>query len=479
MAMSFVGREHELGLLDAELTAARQTGAGRLVWIRGRRRVGKSRLVEEFCSTRDAPYCFYQAPKRARQDALAEFAEAVRESGLPAAGTFADATFGSWLASLRASTRGAEQDAPVIVVIDELPYLAESDDGFTADLQKAWDRALQHTPVLLVCIGSDVRMMQTLVQARSPLHGRPTREMHVKPLNPADVATITATEDPREAFDRYLVIGGFPSLAASWPAGASLEDFLHVALADDQTRFVTDALRVQASEFEQSVQARKVIEVIGHGETAHGKIAARSQITAKTLDAALKVLVEQKQMVHKGLPYAAPPGTKASKYTITDPYLRFWLRFVGPHTTELARGRSDLAVARVLRDWPGYRGRAIEPVVRESVERLLADPSMSDRLGAARHVGSWWRRDHGIEVDLVGGDAPTTPTKIGFVGSIKWFDDKPFGDEDAALLAAHRAQVPGASAARLLAVSRTPVESTDVDVILRPADLLAAWRTIS
>ena len=471
----FVGRSRELAALADELVRVRKTGHGRFVWIRGRRRVGKSRLVQEFCDVSEAPYCFYQAPKRPRDEALREFREAVAESSLAPADAFADVTFASWPAALRAAIADASAEHPAIVVLDEVPYLTEQDPGFAADLQTAWDRWLQGSPVLLVCVGSDVRMMEQLVEERSPLHGRPTKEMRVAPLDPAAVGQITGATDPADAIDRYLVVGGFPLLAASWPSGATFEDFLREALVDDQTPFVTTAERNMAAEFERALQARNVIEAIGHGETAHGRIQARSGVKGNTLSDALETLVEAKRLVVKGLPYAVPPGRTAAKYTVIDSYLRFWLRFVGPHMAELARGRHDLVVARVLRDWNAYRGRAVEPVVREAIERLLADEAFAEPLGGARHVGSYWTRTHEIEVDLVGGDAPS-PTTVGFVGSIKWHAHEPFTSAESDALAAHRARVPGATGARLLVVSRTAASpQARHDVLLGPAELLAAW----
>ena len=234
--------------------------------------------------------------------------------------------------------------------------------------------------------------------------------MHVAPLDPRAVGEITAAANAADAIDRYLVVGGLPLLAASWPARAGLRAFLNSAVADDQTPFATTALRVLASEFQRDLQAERVLRAIGHGETAHGRIADRSGVKGNTLSAALEVLVDVKGLVSRTLPYAVPPSKQPARYTIVDPYLRFWLRFVGPHLAELSRGRSDLVIARIERDWTAYRGRAVEPVVRTALERLLADPELAEKLGGARHVGSWWKRDHSIEIDLVGGDAPDSAT---------------------------------------------------------------------
>lgn len=474
MAM-FLGRAAEMQLLEGELARVRATGEGRFVWMRGRRRVGKSRLVQEFCDGSEAPYCFYQAPRRPREDALRSFCEAVAESSLAAADAFAGATFASWPAALRAALTGASAQRPAILVVDELPYLTEQDPGFAADLQMAWDRSLERAPMLLVCIGSDVRMMEELVRERSPLHGRPTREMPLAPLDPASVAAITQAPGASEALDRHLIVGGFPLLAASWPAGASRDDFLRQALADDQTPFVTTAERIMAAEFQSELQARRVIEAIGWGETAHGRIQTRSGVKGNTLSDALDVLVHAKRLVSRALPYAAPPGRTPARYTVIDPYLRFWLRFVGPHLEELARGRSDLVVERARRDWNTYRGRAVEPMVRAAVERLLADDAFAASLGGARHVGSFWTRSHEVEVDLVGGDAPSA-SKVGFIGSIKWHEGRPFSATEAWALTEHRRSVPGAAGAKLLVVSRTGADpAVEADVVLGPDELLAAW----
>ncbi len=477
--MPFIGRIEELGALQAELDLAGGTGGGRFLWVRGRRRVGKSRLIQEFCDRSKAPYAFYQAPRRERPDALGGFAEAVAESTLPAAAAFDGASYESWPAALRGAAQGLDRAQPGILIIDELPYLAELDPGFPADLQQAWDRTLENAPLLLVCVGSDVRMMETLVGERSPLHGRPTKELRVAPLHPAEVAEITGASDASAAFDRYLVLGGFPLLAASWQGAVELGEFLREALADDQTPFVTTALRIMASEFEGELQAAKVIEAIGHGESAYSRIQGRSGVKGNTLNHALDVLIAKKGLVAKDLPYAVPLGKKAAKYRIADPYLRFWLRFVGPHLDELSRGRPDLVIARVERDWETYRGRAIEPLVRDSLNRLLADPSLSERLGSARHAGAWWRRDHSVEVDLVGGDRPN-PSRISFVGSVKWRDQTPFAASDLRDLATARIRVPGAEAAKLVAVSRSGFEKgLEADATFDPDELLAAWQRAS
>src|SRR5207302_589639 len=94
-------------------------------------------------------------------------------------------------------------------------------------------------------------------------------------------------------------------------------------------------------------------------------------------------------------------------YSVADAYLRFWLAFLGPALPEIERGRGDLVLERIRTEWPRYLGRAIEPIVREAVTRMLPD----ERFGDARFCGTYWTRTGDVEVDLIGGTASPRPNE--------------------------------------------------------------------
>jgi AAA+ ATPase superfamily predicted ATPase len=358
----------------------------------------------------------------------------------------------------------------VVVVIDELPYLVESDAGVPADIQEAWDRELRRRAVLLVCIGSDTRMMRALTQHPAELFGRPTREMVVRPFSPRDLAELSHL-DAIGAFDRYLIVGGLPMIARSWPDRSSRRHYLERALADSSSPLVIDGMRILDAEFPGELQARRVLEAIGCGERTFTAISAHSGVANHAgLTTALNALTA-KGIVDVRLPYAAPPGRKNKRYVVADPYLRFWLRFVGPSVDEIDRGRGDLPLERIERDWPTFRGIAIEPLVRRSLERVLPDP----RFGEARYVGGYWTRTNVPEVDLVGA-AEREPSAVSFVGSIKWRENAMFSRADSRRLVEQRGLVPGAADARLVGVSRRGFAAdAGLDVEVSPDELLQAW----
>jgi hypothetical protein len=470
----FIGRERELAVLDRMLDRVRAGGRagrpGRAMLIRGRRRVGKSRLVEEFVERAGLPYLFFTASAQPTREAdLALFAEAAVTSDLPAAELFRDQHPQSWDAALRLLAQALPEDRPSIVVLDEMPYLIETDPGFEGTLQKIFDREFARKPVLLLCVGSDLAMMEALNDYGRPFHQRAT-EMVVPPLNPADVADMLELS-AAEAFDAYLVSGGLPLILDEWPVGATVHEYLADAVTDPVSALLVSGERALAAEFPAPAQARAVLGAIGSGERTYALIArAAGEMPHSTLARALQLLTA-KRLVESSTPLSTQPS-KETRYVVADPHLRFWLAFLGPYVAEIDRGRGDLILDRITASWTTWRGRAIEPVVREALRRLPAGMLPAD----TAVIGGYWTRTNDPEIDIVGADRGPIAKRITMVGSIKWLENKQFDSHDLARLLVHRDRLPGADKdTPLLAVTRGGSELDSVAVITA-TDLIQAWR---
>jgi hypothetical protein len=470
----FYGRNHELRTLDRLLQRVQERGRtgrpGRAVLIRGRRRVGKSRLVEEFIDRSGLPSLFFTASAQSSTATdLRLFVEAGATSTLPQAALFAGQTPQDWDAALQLLAAALPADEPSIVVLDEMPYLIANDPGFEGTLQKLYDRELSRKPVLLLCVGSDLAMMERLNEYDRPFHQRGT-EMVVPPLSPADVADMLGLE-PAEAIDAFLISGGLPLVLEEWPANAGVFDYLESALADPTTALIVSGERSLAAEFPADAQARLVLSAIGSGERTHTLIGrAAGGLPATSLNRALQLLTA-KRVVEAVTPLSTRPS-KERRYYVADPHLRFWLAFLGPHLTEVERGRGDLTLARIRTSWSSWRGRAVEPVVRESLFRLRAG-GLPDGTGA---IGGYWTRTNDPEIDLVAADHGPVAKHVTAVGSIKWLERKAFDGHDLSRLYVHRTQLPGATESTpLIAVSRAGVAVDGVQAV-GPEQLLSAWR---
>lgn len=471
----FVGRAEELARLDRHLQAVRE-GESRLVSVRGRRQVGKSRLVSEFVTRSGLPQLFVTG---SRQASLAGDLESFRQDAalnctLPDADLLATSVFPTWEQALRTVRAALPADGPSIVVLDEFPWLLQRDPGLDGTLQKLWDRHFEGTAVLMILIGSDLSVMELLTRHDRPLYGR-AKELVVSPLTVRDTARMAGidvadADAAAEAFDAVLLTGGYPRLVMEWRRTPSTEGFLNIQLGDESTEAVTTGQRILDAEFPPDLQASVVLRAVGSGERTFTAISALAGVGGASLTRALKLLSD-KRVVAVDYPVSIRPAAKLSRYRVADPYLRFWLHFIEPAISDIQRGRPDLAIVRVQRDWPNYRGRAIEPLVREAVTRLAAaDPA----LGGAEAVGGWWPRTNNPEVDLVGVAPIQKPNRVSFVGSIKWRQTAPFDQHDLTALAAARPHVPGAETAALIAVARTRC-TAHPDAFYSAADLLHAW----
>jgi AAA+ ATPase superfamily predicted ATPase len=472
--VAFVGREHQLALLDALLEGVRaSTGKdprpGECLLIRGRRRIGKSSLVEAFVDRAAAPAVFFTAAGASTEVELEAFIEAVDSSTLPDRAVFDDATPGNWSAALRQLAGILPDDQPSVVVIDEVPYLVDRVDAFEGILQRAWDRELSRKPVLLILVGSDLSMMEALSSYGRPFHQR-GKEMVLGPLNPAEVGEMLDLA-PAEAFDAALVTGGLPLICADWRRGTDLWQFMAIELANPVAPLLVSAERSLASEFPDAAMARAVLSAIGSGERTFTNIArAAGGVSHSTLTRAAELLVD-KRVVAAELPLSTKPS-KERRYRVTDPYLRFWLTFVAPHLAEIERLRGDIALARVKAGWTTWRGRAIEPLLRESLARLLPD----DALPSAAAIGSYWTRSNNVEIDVVGADRGPVARQLLFLGSIKWLETSAFDGHDLLALQRHRAALTD-DPVPLLAISRSGVSTAGLDAAYGPEELVSAWRS--
>ncbi len=447
--------------------------------MRGRRQAGKSTAVERFVETSRIPYTFvtglYRMPERVQLEAAAE---ALTASQLPLVDADLPGTPGSWREWLGQIALAASS-GPIIVVLDEFPWMTAGDSaGLEGLLQAMWDRILEKRPILLILIGSDIAMMERLSHHDRPLFGR-VRELVVPPLNPAEVATALPNATPFEVFDAYLTTGGYPRLVTALrQSGLSTREWIRDSFTDDFSPLVTAGRLTLDAEFPDSDAAYRVLSAIGASEPARlglGGIAAEIAdpgAAPKTVETsavrALKSLADSKRLVERELP-AWATSTRLRRYRITDPYLRFWFRYIERHADAIARGRGDVAFAAFDRDWPSWRGRTIEPVVRRSLERLGATDA---RVRQVESVLPWWTRDGLVEVDVVASSRERTE----LLGTIKWRESGGITARELSGLAALRSRVPRAADSALAAICPSGQCPDSADFAFSAEDLLDAWR---
>ncbi|MGC4756846.1 AAA family ATPase [Micromonospora trifolii] len=479
----FIGRRTELDLLTKQLDHVKRTGEGRSVAIRGRRQVGKSRLVQELCDRVDLPYCFYTAVKGASSiEAVGYFLGALRDSSLLTPGGRdllpSQPPTGGWGDMLRVLA-GVLPDAPSVVVLDELPWISEQDTTFDGHLQVAWDRLISSKPVLLLLLGSDLHMMQRFTEYDRPFYGRATN-MVLGPFNPAETAAVTRLSGA-DAIDAHLITGGLPGIALEWSPGTPPADFLSQQISNKTSALFTVPEQSLASEFPAPDTARRILEAVGGtGSRTFSNIAAAAgdrggPVSSGTLSPLLHRLVEEKQILAVDKPLSIKPS-KLAQYRIADSNLRLYLAILRDVHQLVLRDRT--AAARAIFDsrWSTWRGNAVEPIIRDAL--AIAAGAGGLPWTDTWEVGGWWNRQSNPEIDLVGADRAPIASHIAFAGSIKW-QDGPFDRHHLDELRRHAPTIPGfqPETSGLVVVSRSGADlpAGAADLIWGPDDIVRAW----
>ncbi|MEU2737525.1 ATP-binding protein [Streptomyces sp. NPDC007095] len=481
MPTPFVGRKAELALLRKRLDRVTTAGAGVAVAIRGRRQVGKSRLVQEFCDLARRPYVFFSATKGASSlEAITDLTAELRESSLPADPELVPTEAPtSWPDAFRALA-AVLPDSPSIVVLDELPWLAEQDPVFDGALQTAWDRLLATRPVLLLLLGSDLHMMERLTAYDRPFYGR-ADSLVLGPLNPAETGDALGL-NAADAIDAHLVSGGLPGVLRAWPHATPSLDFIKAECADPASPLFGVPEAALLAEFPAPDQARRVLEAVGSGDRTYANIAATAgsrsgALPSGILSPLLRRLTDEKRVLASDSPLSTAPG-KPALYRVADSNLRLYLAATRSAQELSRRGRPEAAYRIVERRWTTWRGRAVEPLIREALELAAAACEGFPRPDT-EVVGGWWNRQFSPEIDLIGADRAPVAGSVYFAGSVKWLAS-PFDRHDLATLAQGAAQVPGftpgVTGLAVVSLSGTTALEDEIELLWGPEDVVSAWR---
>jgi hypothetical protein len=492
---AFVGRFAQLRKLDEVWSEVTQAGrkpdsagtaaaanAGRCVLLSGPGGGGKTRLIGEFLRRSKARAFLFAAsatsiaihtgaarhPSAGVNDhLLASFTAQAAASALPKAERFRDILVPDWDTALRLLGEAlAGDDAggePSVVVIDNVSAVLAADRGFAVALRRAWQRSLSSVRVLLIVAGHDLGDLPHAL-------GADAVALDVAPFNPAEIGHVLDL-DPVGAFDAHLVTGGHPDIAAQWPTRAGAADAVEAMLQRSPSVFEIRAERHLARRLGLGSQAETLLAATGPEERSRAAVGRVAGFPPASLDRGLK------QLVADGLMQVERPRSiresREARYRVADPYLRLWMRWIAPHTEDIARGDLDVVLADFRAHWDTWRRGAMHLVARDAMNRLAAD----GRLPGTGAVGGYWNRFEDVRVDLVGTDRAQAPQSVTFVGGFKW-DAAPFDHLDLGSLIAARAQVPGVSESTpLVAVSLSGSAVGDaVAAVLGPNELMSAWQ---
>jgi AAA+ ATPase superfamily predicted ATPase len=397
-------------MIDREEERTRLSDAAdhppQLVVLRGRRRVGKSFLVDRsFAGRRLVSFQADEQPERGHLDVLAQEAARLLPGNPPVVFTDWDAAFGFF--------GGQAEHEPLIVVLDEFQWMVQAQPALPSILQRHWDRWQRAaTPLTIVLSGSALTLMEELLAHSSPLFGRADYRPLIQPLDYRFAAAFARAGSPADALlRRYAVLGGTPQYQV-WAGRNGISSVIRDRVLSKGESLYEEPLHLLREE--QKIRDPgtyfAVLRAIAGGATQFNEIQQQAKIP-RNLDVMLSRL-EELGYIERREPVETTSKRPRSTYRIADPLFRFWFRYVFPNRSRLERGRADEVLVEVEADLDSFMGLAFEDCCRDWIGRYAPTrqfPS-SDRLG------SWWSRDGGVEIDVVG----MTKGRYDLLGSCKW-----------------------------------------------------------
>jgi len=403
----FVARDHELHLLT-EQWRHRQA---RLMILYGRRRVGKTRLVTHWMRESAARALYWVAEPTSSFDQLRSFSQALYNLEQPDSAP-ENFTYATWAQAFQQVARLAKHER-LALMLDEFTYLLEVEPGIAGVLQNAWDHTLSPSNLFLILSGSHIGMMQReLLAYQAPLYGRATSLLLLPPLPFSATRNFFPRYRTDERVALYAMLGGIPAYWELFDPNLSLDrnirnQFLSGAnLLQDEPRLL---LQDFVSEVHNYVA---ILRAIAHGFRTPKEIAGNAGLNDRHVSMYLSNLVNT-GFVERRVPITQTESSRLGRHHISDPFLRFYFRFLSSRQAQLAMGVQEQTLAEIKKHLVDFIGtHTWEELCREWVLRASGHkrlPFLPDQVGSA------WTRE--AQIDVVGINAME---KTLILGECKW-----------------------------------------------------------
>lgn len=406
----FIGRERELNSLNKLYNS----GKFEFVVIYGRRRVGKTALINHFIDDKQAIY-FMGVESNAKQN-LENFSRNIMEY---TSGISAETSFLSFQSALETVFRLSQKER-LILVIDEYPYVARASRSLASTLQMLIDRYKDNSKLMLILCGSSMSYMEDHVLAyKAPLYGRRTAQIKLNPFDFEEVCHYFKNFSSEQKAMAYGIVGGTPQYLLQINDRLTIEENVKNTYLDTMSSLYEEPMNLLKQEVREPAIYTAIITAIATGYSRMSEIATKVGEETNICSSYLKNLIAL-GIVRKESPY----GEKASKksiYSIDDNMFRFWYRFVPENASMIARGASDLVYKRIEPYFSDYMGKVFEDICRQYLWKLLISGNTPIEFTS---LGRWWGNDPvhkcQAEIDIMGEQDKNTAV----FGECKWTNEK-------------------------------------------------------
>ena len=381
----FLNRGREL----SHLLERYENDSAEFVVLYGRRRVGKSELIDQFLHSATGIHLVAREESKHLQlrRFSADLSAYFKDPFLQKNG------FSDWDSFFEYLIQHATDR--VVIAIDEFPYLVKEDTSLPSMLQEYWDRRLKKTRIYLILSGSSISTMESAtMEYGSPLFGRRTGQILLHPLR--FIHVLDYIGDMKKAVELYAVFGGTPAyIMAADPEWDILKNIEEKVMREDSFLF-RDVEFVLRAELVEPRYYFSILFSLAGGNHRIGLICNDTGLSKSVVNKYLSILIDLK-LVHRCIPVTEGHKSRQGLYFLSDNLFDFWFSFVNPHLDMLERGNAPLVMDQSVRpQFARYVGKHFEAMVMDLFDHINGDgilPFVFTR------IGSWWHR--GEEIDIV------------------------------------------------------------------------------
>ena len=388
--------------------------------IYGRRRIGKTALINEFCKGKKV--VFFSALNATVLENLESLSKSIYlynhkdSSSAPIYKNFDDA----FLEISRIA-----QNERLIFVIDEYPYLAKADSSISSRLQHIIDHVWQNSKLFLILCGSSMSFMEHQVLGyESPLFGRRTAQYKIQALSYREITAFNPTLSLEEQALVYGITGGIPHYINKLNVNKDLDGALLENLFNTSGYLFEEPDNLLKQELREPAIYNSIITAIASGSSHLNEIATKVGLEPGKCSKYLSVLFEL-GIINKQTPITEKVGKKTI-YELADQFFRFWYRFVPKNMSAITSGRIDKIYDQAIKkNYSDYLGLTFECMCREYIMKYAENLPIP-----LARVGQWWGTDKDkkkeVQIDIVG-----TPLEGShyIIGSCKYKNEKIGVDE--------------------------------------------------
>lgn len=389
--MRFFDREQEFEKLREIETLSHEVA--RFTIITGRRRIGKTEMVNTFFEGRTLLYFF--VARKAETDLCDTFIDEIRTKlNLP----MLDSK-GLSFAAVFKFVMELSQTQHVNLFIDEFQDFYRVNPSVYSEMQHIWDAYKGKAHINLIVAGSVNTLMNKIFKdKKQPLFGRQTDAIHVRPFRPSVLKEIMSAYCPNykkaDLLALYTLTGGVAKYVELF---IDKKKFTEKKMLDmffeRDSYFLPEGKNMLVDEFGKDYGIYfSILTLIAQGKNTRSEL--ESTLNIKELSGYLKNLSEEYGLISKMQPVYVTSANKNVHYAINDQFLRFWFRFIYKYMHVIEAGGNDRLRAIAERDFATVSGKSLESYFTEVLKES----------GAYTRLGYWHDRKGENEIDIVAED---------------------------------------------------------------------------